>query len=261
MKKEAGEIRRLVREGYGRAVKRKAAGAASACGCCNAGAAPERSRRAGYSDKEMKAVPGGANLGFGCGNPLAGSEIKRGEVVLDLGSGAGFDVFLAARLVGPAGRVIGVDMTPAMVRKAERNARQGRFTNVEFRRGEIEKLPVADASVDVVISNCVINLSPEKLRVFREAFRVLKPGGRLIVSDLVLKKRLPDFLRNSLEAYLGCLAGAVLENAYLKLIRKAGFEDVEITGRSGYPVDDCFPEARGAGDLISSLTVRAVKKN
>jgi len=181
-------------------------------------------------------------------------------VVLDLGSGAGFDAFLASLRVGKTGRVIGVDMTSEMIEKARANAKKGNYANVEFRLGEIEKLPVDNSSVDVVISNCVINLSPDKEQVFKEAFRVLKPGGRLMVSDLVLIKELPDAIKESVEAYVGCLAGATRKDEYLKLITMAGFQDVEVIGESNYPVDAMFDNLKGAEDAVASIKVSALKR-
>jgi SAM-dependent methyltransferase len=185
----------------------------------------------------MTCVPEGANLGLGCGNPLAVASLKEGETVLDLGSGAGFDCFLAAKRVGTEGKVIGVDMTPDMIDRARTNARKGDYANVEFRLGEIENIPAADNSVDIVISNCVINLAPDKGRVFKEAFRVLKPGGRLMVSDIVLLRELPDFIRDSIEAYTGCVAGATKKDEYLKTIKNAGFREVNILDEKDFPVD------------------------
>ncbi len=193
-------------------------------------AAERMARTVGYSERDLEAVPAGANLGLGCGNPIALASLRPGDVVLDLGSGAGFDAFLAAHVVGREGRVIGVDMTEAMVAKARANAVKAELPNVEFRRGTIEALPVDDASVDVVISNCVINLSPDKPRVFREAFRALRPGGRLMVSDLVTLGELPSSVRTSLPAYVGCVAGVSLEDDYLAMLRDAGFQDVEVVG-------------------------------
>jgi arsenite methyltransferase len=232
------EVKKVVREGYAKVAK----GSGSCCGqqssCC--GAAPtaeDVSRRVGYSDEEMAAAPEGANLGLGCGNPIALASLKEGEVVLDLGSGAGFDCFLAAKKVGSKGRVIGVDMTPEMLEKARENARKAGAANVEFRLGEIENLPVADGSVDAVISNCVINLAPDKARVFAEAFRALKPGGRLMVSDLVLTAPLPKVVQESVAAYVGCLAGASLKDDYLRAIGQAGFEKVEIASEEAFPVE------------------------
>jgi ubiquinone/menaquinone biosynthesis C-methylase UbiE len=185
----------------------------------------------------MAAVPEGANLGLGCGNPTALASLKAGETVLDLGSGAGFDCFLAANKVGKTGRVIGVDMTPEMLDKARKNTREGGYANVEFRLGEIENLPVADTSVDIIISNCVINLAPDKKRVFNEAFRVLKPGGRLMVSDIVLMKPLPDAVQKSVEAYVGCIAGASLKNDYLDAIKAAGFRDVKVVDENAFGME------------------------
>ncbi|MGE5189610.1 MAG: arsenite methyltransferase [Gemmatimonadota bacterium] len=235
------EIRKAVRGRYG-AIARKSG--ASCCGpsagCGSAGRegiAAEAGRRIGYTDDEMRSVPEGANLGLGCGNPLAHAAIREGETVLDLGAGAGFDCFLAARAAGPSGRVIGVDMTPDMVEKARENARKGGYGNVEFRLGEIENLPVADASVDCVISNCVINLAPDKARVFREAFRVLKPGGRLMVSDIVLRDELPEAVKSSVAAYTGCIAGATSRESYLEALSSAGFEDIRVVGETGFPVE------------------------
>jgi len=185
----------------------------------------------------MSAVPEGANLGLGCGNPVAIASLKEGETVLDLGSGGGFDCFLAANAVGPKGKVIGVDMTPEMIALARENAEKGGYENVEFRLGEIENLPVADSSVDIIISNCVINLSPEKKKVFAEAFRALKPGGRIMVSDIVLLKELPDEIRNSVEAYISCIAGATLKDEYIGHIKAAGLEDIEIMGETSILIE------------------------
>lgn len=236
------KIKKMVREGYA-----KIAGTGGSCcagSSCRSGAAAAETigRNVGYREEEMRGVPEGANLGLGCGNPVAPASLKKGETVLDLGSGAGFDCFLAAQRVGDKGKVIGVDMTPEMVEKARGNARRGHYANVEFRLGEIEDLPAEDNSVDAVISNCVINLSPDKRKVFREAFRVLKPGGRLMVSDLALRKELPGVVKGSVEAYIGCLAGAVLKEEYLGAVREAGFSDVNVIGETSFPVDDMAHE-------------------
>jgi len=185
----------------------------------------------------LKVVPEGANLGLGCGNPIALASLKPGEVVLDLGSGAGFDCFLAAKQVGKKGKVIGVDMTPEMLDRARENVRKGNFENVEFRLGEIENLPVADNHVDIITSNCVINLAPDKKRVFREGFRVLKPGGRFMVSDIVLLQELPEVIRNSIGAYLGCVAGAVTKDDYLQAIQAAGFREIRIIEEVTFPTE------------------------
>ena len=228
-------IHETVREGYTR-VAEQSCGCGCGSGCCGRADPREISGAIGYSDEEMGAVPAGANLGLGCGNPTALAELAPGETVLDLGSGAGFDAFLAARQVGDEGRVIGVDMTPAMLDRARTNAREGGYDNVEFRLGEIEHLPVADRSVDVVISNCVINLSPEKGQVFLEAFRVLRPGGRLLISDMVMVGDLPERVRTSVSAYIGCLAGALSRERYLALVRRAGFTRVEVLEEAPFPL-------------------------
>ena len=263
-------VHETVREGYTR-VAEKSCG----CGCCGGSDAKAIGAQIGYTNDEMAAVPDGANLGLGCGNPTALAELVAGETVLDLGSGAGFDCFLAARAVGGEGRVIGVDMTPAMLEKARANARAGGYANVEFRLGEIEHLPVANESVDAVISNCVINLSPAKGQVFREAFRVLRPGGRLLVSDIVLVGALPDRLRASAAAWAGCVAGAVSRERYLELVRRAGFEEVEVISEAPFPLS-CMvndptaqavfgdgsmtdEEVRTAEGAIASMKVRAVR--
>jgi len=233
MKEE--EIKKVVREGYARIAKKQGSCCASATP--PAAGAGELSRRIGYGEEELASVPEGANLGLGCGNPVALASLKEGETVLDLGSGAGFDCFLAANKVGRKGKVIGVDMTPEMVEKARGNARKGNYVNVEFRLGEIENIPAADNSVDAVISNCVINLAPDKKKVFKEAFRVLKHGGRLMVSDIVLLKELPEAIKNSVEAYVGCLSGAIMKDEYLKAVRNAGFSDVKIMDEAHFPVE------------------------
>jgi ubiquinone/menaquinone biosynthesis C-methylase UbiE len=235
------EIKKQVRDRYARAAKTSS----SCCGpvsspCCGGEmevSQGEASRIAGYTPEELAAVPEDANLGLGCGNPTALAGLKTGETVLDLGSGAGMDCFLAAKKVGPTGRVIGVDMTPEMVDRARENVRKNGASNVEFRLGEIENLPVADSSVDVIISNCVINLSTDKPRVFREAFRVLRPGGRLMVSDLALKKPLPKEIQASVEAYVACIAGAIEKDKYLGTIREAGFSNVEVVSEKAFPAE------------------------
>lgn len=260
MKKEAKDIKKLVREGYGKVAAQGATCCSSSSCCGSANKAQDVSKAVGYSDKEINAVPEGANLGLGCGNPVALASLREGEIVLDLGSGAGFDAFLAAQRVGKTGRVIGVDMTPEMLEKARLNARKGDYENVEFRQGEIEKLPVEDNSIDAIISNCVINLSPDKESVFKEAFRVLRPGGRLMVSDLVLVKDLPDIVKESVEAYVGCLAGAILKDEYLKFIKMAGFQDVKVVSQSNYPVDAMFENLEAAQDAVVSIKVLAIKK-
>jgi arsenite methyltransferase len=246
----SNETRDIVREKYGEM-------AMAGSHCCGGSCGGPSPSEIGYSAEQAAAVPAGANLGLGCGNPLAYAGVMPGEVVLDLGSGAGIDVFLAARAVGPGGHVIGVDMTPAMVERARANAVKANYTNAEFRLGEIENLPVDDASVDVIISNCVINLSPEKEQVFREAHRVLKPGGRLLVSDLVWLAPPPPELRDSVEALVGCLAGASLKDEYLALMRGAGFIDVEVVAQDTYGGDSCC--CGDAAPSVASVKVRALK--
>lgn len=235
--KEA-EVKKIVREGYGKiaAESSSCCGPVKACGC-GASTPQSMSKKIGYSDEDINNVPDGANLGLGCGNPVAIASLKEGEIVMDLGSGAGFDCFLASKKVGPKGRVIGVDMTTEMLDKARANAETGKYTNVEFRMGEIENLPAADNSVDVIISNCVINLSPDKRKVFREAFRVLQPGGRVMVSDIVLAQPIPDKIRNSIEAYIGCVAGAETKENYLAAVKEAGFTGVQVVGESTFPLE------------------------
>lgn len=235
MKKD--EIKKVVREGYAKIAKKENSCCApiNSC-CCNKSAPEDISKGIGYAADELSSLPEGANLGLGCGNPIALASLKEGETVLDLGSGAGIDCFLSAKKVGKSGKVIGVDMTPEMIEKARANARKGNYTNVEFRLGEIERLPVDDNSVDVIISNCVINLSPDKPDVFKEAFRVLKPGGRLMVSDIVLLKDLPDAVKNSISAYVGCLSGAIKKDEYLNTMKTIGFRDVRILDENIFPI-------------------------
>jgi SAM-dependent methyltransferase len=250
MPRSEAEIRQSVREGYARVARTSGSGCGPTRGCCGTSAPEAVSRAVGYSDEELAALPAGANLGLGCGNPVALASLRPGETVLDLGSGAGIDCFLAARKVGSTGRVIGVDMTPEMLEKARQNAAKAGVANVEFRLGEIEHLPVSDNSVDAVISNCVINLSPDKLQVFSDAFRVLKPGGRLMVSDLALTAPLPAPLRESVAAYIGCVAGALLKTDYLAAISGAGFTEVRVASEEHYPVD-MLTDGPRAGQVLS----------
>jgi SAM-dependent methyltransferase len=256
------DIRTVVREKYGEiAVKGgSCCDEGTGCGC---GCVEGTLDAIGYSAEQAAAIPEGANLGLGCGNPLAYAAVRPGETVLDLGSGAGIDCFLAAREVGPAGRVIGVDMTPAMIERARANAAKGGYANVEFRLGEIEHLPVADGTADVVISNCVVNLSPDKRQVFREAFRALKPGGRIVVSDLVLTRPLPPELKTRVDLLVGCVAGASLRDDYLRLMRDAGFAGVEIAAEGGYEVglENLAPDSaeREAFATVRSVKVRATR--
>jgi len=260
-------LRERVRDGYSEIARR---------GGDDAGRAADAARRIGYREEELEAVPDGANLGVGCGNPTAIDRLEPGETVVDLGSGAGMDAFLAARQVGPEGHVIGVDMTDAMLEKARENARKAGLDDiVEFRKGNIESLPIEDESVDAIISNCVINLSPEKHRVYAEAYRVLKPGGRIMVSDIVLDRELPARVLESIDAYIGCVGGASLRADYLETIAKAGFREVRIDREASFlgaisfddpavkqameSLDVSLDEARGFADAVTSLHIFARK--
>jgi arsenite methyltransferase len=249
------KVKKMVREGYAKIAKKEKSCSSVQTSCCSntADLSQEISRRIGYSEEEIGSVPEGANLGLGCGNPVALASLKKGQTVLDLGSGGGFDCFLAANRVGKSGRVIGVDMTPEMLDKARGNARKGKYENVEFRLGEIENLPVADDTVDVIISNCVINLSPNKKRVFEEAFRVLRPNGRLMVSDIVLLNELPDSIIKNVQAYVGCISGAEMKDKYLRLIEDAGFEQVKVIE------ENCFPIENMANDPTAQAIVKTSK--
>lgn len=245
----------------------------SSCGCsCGTGAASDLASAIGYSVEEIKKVPDGSNLGLGCGNPSALAGLARGEVVLDLGSGAGFDCFLASSRVGREGHVIGVDMTPEMVEKARANAVKHGDVNVEFRLGEIENLPVADSSIDVVISNCVLNLSLDKEKVFREIVRVLKPGGRVALSDIALLRELPGKWLDSIEAYAGCISGAVLIDDYRRIVEASGLSDISVeVHRASYCIDadttdplgraimDNLEPGNSLDDFIASVNIKAVK--
>ncbi len=261
------EIRALVRETYSQIALSGSGGCCSpsstdaASSCCGGGGPVQvGSIQLGYSEADITAVPDGADLGLGCGNPGAIAALKPGETVLDLGSGAGFDVFLASPAVGATGRVIGVDMTPTMVSKARANAEKGGFANVEFRLGEIENLPVADSLVDVIISNCVINLSPDKPSVFRESFRVLREGGRLAVSDVVASVELPEEVCGDLRLYSGCVAGASLISELEDMMAAAGFEDIRIAPKdeSKTFIEQWAPD-RHITDYVVSATIEAVK--
>ncbi len=251
------DVRAAVRDQYGR-VARSAGETGCSPGCC--GPAPGASLALGYTPEQLAAVPEGSNLGLGCGNPHAIAALRPGETVLDLGAGGGFDCFLAARQVGPSGRVIGVDMTPDMLAVARANARKVGAANVEFRLGEIEHLPVADGTVDVILSNCVINLSPDKAPVFREAFRVLKPGGRLAVSDVVATRPLPEALVRDLSSVTGCIGGAADAGSLRALLRDAGFEDVrvEVQESSREFIREWRPGS-GVENYVASATIEAVK--
>ncbi len=252
MKREK-EIKKFVKDRYGKIVSQGDF-------CCPSCACPvdlvEQAKALGYSEQEIGSVPEEAVMGLGCGNPTALAELREGETVLDLGSGGGLDVFLAAKKVGEKGRVIGVDMTAEMVEKAKENAQRGNYTNVEFRVGEIEDLPIEDGSIDAIISNCVINLSPDKRATYEEAFRVLKPNGRVLVSDLVANGELPEDVRSSFAAWAGCIAGAMEKEEYLNTIRKAGFRDVTVV--SEHPFSEPGMDERLRGK-ISSIQIKAYK--
>ncbi len=275
------DVRNSIRERYGNiAVEGSCCGPVNTKSCCSPdGITHDQSisEAVGYSQAEIDSVPQGSDLGLGCGNPLAFTMLKEGDTVLDLGSGGGFDCFLAAKQVGKSGHVIGVDMTPAMVERARENAKKGGYSNVEFRLGEIESLPVADSSVDLIISNCVINLSLDKARVFKEANRVLKTDGKLIISDIVLMGKLPLPVQQSIDAYIGCISGALQRNDYLKIIEDAGFSDIQVLKSKSFgadvllgdPVAQSLKEkwnisdkaAEESAGKIISITVAAVKSD
>ncbi|MCK4435621.1 arsenite methyltransferase [Candidatus Bathyarchaeota archaeon] len=249
---EEEEIKKFVKKRYSEMAK----AGVSRCPSCKCGSSLiEFGKRIGYSDEDLRNVPEASNMGLGCGNPVALAALKEGDTVLDLGSGGGIDVFLAAKRVGHKGKVIGVDMTEEMVEKAESTARKYGYTNIEFRLGEIESLPVEDNSVDVIISNCVINLSIDKEKVFREAYRVLKHGGKIMISDLVTEGELPEEVKKSFDAWAGCIAGALEKREYLETVRKAGFKKVKVVSESSYDID-ISEELKGK---ITSVKVEAYK--
>lgn len=273
---DAERIRTAVREGYGE-IAQNGSSCCSSKSCCGSSAATELAQSIGYNEAELATLPEGANMGLSCGNPTAIASLRAGEVVLDLGSGGGFDVFIAAQKVGASGRAIGVDMTPEMLAKARSNiadySHRTGLDNVEFRLGEIEHLPVADGSVDVVLSNCVLNLSPDKAQVWREIARVLKPGGRVAVSDLALLQPLPDSVRQMVEALIGCVAGAVLVEETRALMQAAGLQAIELTPRPEYiaaktqwndrlyqQILEHLPAGSQASDYITSLSISARKQ-
>lgn len=257
------EVRKAVRKNYGAVAQAGNSGCCPTSSCCSPGGASSAdavSVQLGYSNEDVSAVPAGANMGLGCGNPQAIASLKLGEIVLDLGSGGGFDCFLAARAVGETGKVIGVDMTPEMVSKARENASKAGFKNVEFRLGEIEHLPVADNSVDVILSNCVINLSPEKHKVFEDAFRVLKSGGRLAVSDIVATAKLPEEVKNDLVLHAGCMAGASLISDVEAMLRESGFINILIQPKDeSREFIQTWAPGRNIEDYIVSATIEAIK--
>ena len=262
-KERQDEIRTVVRKSYAEVAKRGSADFCCSPSTCDAEAVipiENFSKHMGYSEEQVLGVPEGANMGLGCGNPQAIAALQPGETVVDLGCGGGFDCFLAAQQVGQTGRVIGVDLTPDMISKARENARKGSYTNVEFRLGEIEHLPVADQAVDVIISNCVINLSPDKLDVYREAFRILKPGGRLAISDVVATAPLPPEIKDDLALVSGCIAGAATINEIEEMLLEAGFQDIRILTQeeSREFIREWVP-GRNIEEYIVSATIEAVK--
>ncbi len=254
------EIRQTVRQQYGQVAESEGCGCGPSCCGGSAVSASTLSQALGYSADDTARVPDGANMGLGCGNPQAIAKLKAGETVLDLGSGGGFDCFLAARQVGDSGHVIGVDMTPAMVSKARANAEKGGYRNVEFRLGEIESLPVPDGVADVIISNCVINLSPDKPRVFAESFRALKPGGRLAISDVVAFAKLPEEIRRDMALFTGCMAGASLITEVEEMLRTAGFQQIRVAPKdeSKTFIRDWAPGI-AITDYVVSATIEAIK--
>jgi SAM-dependent methyltransferase len=253
------QIRTAVRQAYGAvAIGKQGSGCCGGTSCC--GPAESASRQLGYSDDDLAAVPEGADLGLGCGNPQTIAALRPGEHVLDLGSGAGFDAFLAARQVGPAGYVIGVDMTPEMVERARANAARAKLAQVDFRLGDIERLPVESESIDVIMSNCVINLAPDKAAVFRESYRVLAPGGRLAISDVVAIGDLPSGIAADPAAYTGCIAGAAPVGELERMISDAGFTDVRISVRTeGRSVVEGWSPGTGVEHFVASALIEAVK--
>ena len=245
------KIKKQVKKAYSEIAKRSSSCCGSSPDTITKSSVESYNKKIGYSDEELKLVPEEASLGVGCGNPVALASLKGGEVVLDLGSGAGFDAFLAAKAVGERGKVVGVDMTEEMLEKARENVKKGGYKNVEFRLGEIENLPVEDNSIDVVISNCVINLSHDKEKVFKETYRVLRPNGRMFVADIVVTKRLPESILRSTAAYVSCIAGADLKDEYLEKIRRAGFKEVKVL--SMVEAGGFLSESSCACDLTDSI--------
>ena len=264
--KQADEIRQNVRESYSQVAE--ASNEGDCCGtvssCCgvsdDAAINTLVSTRLGYSEDDLVNVPEGADMGLGCGNPRAIASIQQGETILDLGSGGGFDCFLAAAEAGESGQIIGIDMTPTMISKARNNAAKGKYNHVEFRLGEIEHMPVANDTVDVIISNCVINLSPDKKQVFSEAFRVLKPGGRLAISDVVASTELPDEIRDDLALYSGCMAGASQISELEAILQDCGFDKINIAPKDASKdfIKDWAP-GRGVEEYVLSATIEAIK--
>ena len=250
---EEKEVKEYVKKRYSEIAQSREPCCAAAC--CTP-STTDVALQIGYSEEDLKNIPEASSMGLGCGNPVALAGLKEGEIVLDLGSGGGIDVFLAAKKVGAKGKIIGVDMTEEMVSKARSTALKYGYENVEFRLGEIEALPINDESVDVIISNCVINLSPDKEKVFQEAYRVLKPSGRILISDIVTEGELPEEIKKSFDAWAGCVAGALEKSQYLDTIRRAGFKDIGIISESTYDID----ESKELSGKITSVQVEAYKR-
>jgi len=252
MEMQEKEVKEFVKKRYGEIAQT----GESCCPSCGCGpSATDVALQIGYSEEDLRSVPEASSMGLGCGNPVALASLNEGETILDLGSGGGIDVFLAAKKVGPKGKVIGVDMTEEMIRKARDTASKYGYENVEFRTGEIENLPIEDGSVDVVVSNCVINLSPDKEKVFQETYRALKPNGRIMISDIVTEEELPAEVRKSFDAWAGCVAGALKKSEYLDTIKRAGFKNVKIVSESTYTID-VSKELKGK---ITSIQIEAHK--
>ena len=252
---ESEKVKEFVKKRYSEIAKSE-----QSCGCSSSCCGPSNrdiAKKIGYSEKDLENLPESAILGLGCGNPVALANLRKGETVLDLGSGGGIDVFLASKKVGQNGKVIGIDMTEEMLEKAKNSASKHSYKNVEFKLGEIENLPIENDSIDTIISNCVINLSSDKLKVFQEAFRVLKPDGKLMVSDIVTNGDLPDEIRKSFDAWAGCIAGALEKNEYLDTIKKAGFKSVEVISENNYSIDI----SDNLAGKILSIQVKAQKNN
>jgi len=266
MSRKEDSIRTVVRNSYGEVARSSKSGCGCDCGCdgkkeINAKDIKEMSKRIGYLENDLKVAPAESNMGLGCGNPTAIASLRHGEIVLDLGSGGGFDCFLAREKVGEEGYVIGVDMTPDMISLARKNADDESFENIEFRLGEIENLPIADGSIDIIISNCVINLSPNKPRVYEEAYRVLKSGGRVCLADIATTAELPETIQNDLSLYVGCVSGASTIGHVKSMLEEAGFRDVRITPKdSSKELIDTWSDDRSLSEYIVSVIIEAVNQ-
>jgi ubiquinone/menaquinone biosynthesis C-methylase UbiE len=263
MKKNREDIRNAIRKNYAGVANNTSAGGCckGGCSCCGAPAdIQDSSKKLGYAEEDLLNIPSDANMGLGCGNPVAIAALKAGETVLDLGCGGGFDCFLASKRVGVSGYVIGVDMTPDMITLARKNAEEGGYTNVDFRLGEIEHLPVADGTVDVIISNCVINLSLDKEQAFKETHRVLKPGGRMSISDVVATARIPDLIRHDLQLIASCIGGAEHVDDIRAILKNAGFDDIRLTPKeNSREIIKSWGFGNHIEDYVASYTIEAFK--